>query len=243
VNTAVEVMVARLAKEFGEDELDFRKKFIKDDRAKAVIDKVAEAGNWGRSLPNGVAQGLGFHKEYKGVNAVLAEIDTRPQTVNRKAHGHAKPSDKTHEATVFGPRVTKMIMAVDVGLAINPRGLQAQMEGGMMSAIGQVLTESAHLKNGNFAEGSWDNYFYTREWNAPKEVQVIVMPPSTGVPGGAGEFGVAASKAAVANAYFHATGKMPTEFPINHNDPLPFTPYPRQPPLPESPTDGLDHAY
>ena len=69
------------------------------------------------------------------------------------------------------------------------------------------------------------------------------MPPTTGDPGGAGEFGVAASKAAVACAYGAATGTMPTSFPINHNAPLGFTPYPTVPSIPPSPTDGLDFAY
>jgi isoquinoline 1-oxidoreductase beta subunit len=36
---------------------------------------------------------------------------------------------------------------------------------------------------------------------------------------------------------------MPTTFPINHNDPLGFTPYPVVPPLPESPTNGLSDTF
>jgi isoquinoline 1-oxidoreductase subunit beta len=45
--------------------------------------------------------------------------------------------------------------------------------------------------------------------------------------------------AAVACAYARATGTLPTSFPINHSQPLGFTPYPTVPPLPESPTDDL----
>ncbi len=66
---------------------------------------------------------------------------------------------------------------------------------------------------------------------------------SAHVLGGAGEFGVAAAKAAVACAYARATGKLPTSFPINHDGPLAFAPYPFVPPLPQSPTDGLDFAF
>jgi isoquinoline 1-oxidoreductase beta subunit len=73
-------------------------------------------------------------------------------------------------------------------------------------------------------------------------VQIVVMPPTTGHPGGAGEFGVAASMAATACAYARATGSMPTVFPINHNAPLGFTPEPLEPPIPQSPTDGLANA-
>jgi isoquinoline 1-oxidoreductase subunit beta len=43
----------------------------------------------------------------------------------------------------------------------------------------------------------------------------------------------------VACAYARATGRVPTTFPINHDAPLGFTPYPTVPPLPESPTDAL----
>ena len=49
--------------------------------------------------------------------------------------------------------------------------------------------------------------------------------------------------AAVANAYARATGTMPTSFPINHNLPLGFTPLPTVPPIPQSPTDGLQEEF
>ncbi|HZE49499.1 MAG TPA: xanthine dehydrogenase family protein molybdopterin-binding subunit, partial [Jatrophihabitantaceae bacterium] len=89
---------------------------------------------------------------------------------------------------------------------------------------------------------SWDHYFYTRQWNVPPDVQIVVMPPTTGQPGGAGEFGVAAAFAAVACAYARATGTMPTTFPINHAT-LGFEPLPTVPPIPQSPTDGLAHTF
>jgi isoquinoline 1-oxidoreductase beta subunit len=56
-------------------------------------------------------------------------------------------------------------------------------------------------------------------------VQVIVVPANADEPG-AGELGVAAAMAAVANAYARATGTVPTSFPINHNLPLGFRPVP-----------------
>jgi hypothetical protein len=60
--------------------------------------------------------------------------------------------------------------------------------------------------------------------------------------GGIGEFGVAATMAATACAYWRATGTFPMQFPINHDQPLGFTPYPTVPPLPQSPTNGLTYA-
>src|SRR5690606_32546424 len=90
-----------------------------------------------------------------------------------------------------------------------------------------------------FLEASWDNYFYTRQWNTPPEVEIIVMPSDRKTPGGAGEAGVAASMAAVACAYARAVGRVPDYFPVNHRDPLAFKPKPFIPPIPQSPTNGL----
>ena len=228
VGTATELMVDQVAKAMGQDPYKFRRAFAKDSRMVAVLDTVAKAANWGRAMAPGTAQGIAVHSEYKGRAACVVEIDCTPKTVNRKVpHGYT------------GPRVTKAVYAVDAGLPINPLGLQAQMMGGIMDGIAQTLSYSLHLKDGHFLEGSWDDAYYTRQWNTPFEVNVIVMPPSTGEPGGAGEFGVAASMAATACAYARATGTLPTRFPINHDGPLGFTPFPTVPPIPQSPTDGL----
>ena len=232
VCTAQELITDQLAKVARSNPYAFRRKFVKHARGRAVLDKVAQVGNWGRTMPAGTAQGIALHNEYKGWCACLVELDCRPQTVQREIRD-----------AWTGPRVTKVVFAVDVGLVINPTGLVAQMQGGIMDGIAQTLTSSLHLKDGAFLEGSWDNYFYTRQWNVPPDVQVIVMPSTSDRPGGAGEFGVAASMAAVACAYARATGKVPTEFPINHAQPLGFEPLPTVPPIPQSPTDGLDHAF
>jgi isoquinoline 1-oxidoreductase beta subunit len=230
VCTATELMVDQLAKAMGKDPYRFRRAFMRDARLKAVLDAVAKAGHWGRRMAPGTAQGIAVHSEYKSRGACLIEIDCRRATVER----HVKDA-------YTGPRVTKAIFAVDAGLPINPLGLKAQMMGGVMDGIAQILTYSLHLKNGHFLEGSWDNAYYTREWNSPFTLDVIVMSPTGNDPGGAGELGVAPSMAAVACAYARATGKLPTSFPINHNKPLGFTPLPTVPSIPQSPTNGL-HA-
>ena len=230
VTCARELVVDRLAAKLGEDPYRFRHDFVQDDRSRAVLAKAAELGDWGRPMPARTAQGIAFHAEYRGVTAALVEIDCRPGTVDRPIRDG-----------VAGPRVTRVVFAVDAGLVINPRGLEAQMMGGIMDGIALALTSSLHLRDGHFLEASWDNYFYTRQWNVPFDLHVEIMPDTTGEPGGAGELGVAAAMSAVACAYGRATGTQPTRFPINH-DTLSFTPKPAVPPVPESPTDGLEHA-
>src|SRR3954447_16513526 len=231
VCTATELMVDRVAAAFKKDPVAFRKEFVRDDRLKAVLERAAAAGDWGRAMPAGTAQGVAIHKEYKGASACLVEIDCRPQTVNRQVRD-----------AYTGPRVTKVVYAVDVGLPINPLGIKAQIMGGAMDGIAQALSYGLHLEDGYFLEGSWDDAFYTRQWNTPAQVEVIVLPSTTGVPGGVGEFGVGTTMAAVACAYGRATGKPPTSFPVNHDGPLGCEPFPTEPPIPPPPTDGLAKA-
>ncbi|WFG43595.1 molybdopterin cofactor-binding domain-containing protein [Pseudonocardia alni] len=229
VCTARDLIVDRIAEKMGKDSYEFRREFLRNDAMRAVLDKVAEEGDWGRSMPDGTAQGIGFHVEYKGFAACLVEIDCRPQTVDRKVR-----------QARTGPRVTKAVFAVDGGLVINPLGFKAQIMGGINDAIAMTLTSSLHLVDGHFLEASWDNYFYTRQWNTPLDLQVHLVDNGRPEPGGAGEFGVAPTCGAIANAYARATGRVPDHFPILHNEPLPFEPYPTVPPIPPSPTNGLD---
>jgi isoquinoline 1-oxidoreductase beta subunit len=209
--------------------VEFRRAFLKqDERMLAVLTKAAEVGRWGRAMTKGTGQGIAVHNEYKSRIACLVEIDCRRATVSRRI-----PNATT------GPRVTKVVIAVDTGLPINPLGLDAQMLSGAMDGIAQVLTASLHVDKGLPLEGSWDDFRYTRQWNTPFDFQCVIMPPTTEHPGGAGELAVGVTQAAVACAYARAVGRTPTEFPVNHHDPLGFQVKSKVPPIPQSPVNGL----
>jgi isoquinoline 1-oxidoreductase subunit beta len=228
---AREMFVSKLADGMGMDDYEFRRAFLKNDLMRAVLDKVAERGDWGRTMPEGTAQAIGFHEEYHAYTACLMEIDARPSMVNRKIR-----------EAYTGPRITKAIMAIDIGNAINPRNVQAACQGGCMDGIAQALTASSHISDGLPLEASWDNYRYTRQWNVPSIFECHVMPANREIGGGAGEVGVAASQAAAAVAYYRVTGEHVTEFPVNFRDPLGFVVKPRIPPIPQSPINGRRFA-
>ena len=231
--TARELMVDRIAATMGKDPYEFRAAYVKQQRWRRVLRRAAKEADWGRSMKDGTAQGIGLHVEYKGAAACVVEIDCRPDTVHRKIR-----------QARTGPRVTKVTYVVDIGLVINPRGVEAQMMGGINDALAMTLTASMHLHDGHFVEASWDNYFYTRQWNTPPEMNIIVVQDSEAPePGGVGEFGVAATCGAIACAYARATGRVPEYFPLDHKEPLPFEPYPTVPPIPPSPTNGLDTTF
>ena len=201
---AEEIVVDEIAKQQGKDPAAFRREFLKTDRQRAVLAKVVREGAWGRRMPAGFAQGIAFHDEYKSCTACLVEVDARD------------PRD---------PRVTRATIAVDVGLPINPRGLQAQMLGGLTDAIATVFRAGLHVVDGLPLEGSYSQFHYARQADSPRDVKIFVMPPTTGEPGGAGELGLPAAVGACANAYARATGRTVRSFPIVF--PVDFTPFPK----------------
>jgi len=190
--TAEEILVDEIAKALGKNPVEMRRTFLKTDKARAVLDKVASEGNWGRAMLPGTAQGVALHGEYRSIAACLVEIDCRGSN----------------------PRVTKAVMALDVGLQVNPSGVRAQAMGAVIDGISTVLLAGNHLDNGAFKEGSFSDFKYARQADAPLTCDVHLVG-GTGEPGGVGELSVPAAAGAVANAYARATGKKPRNFPIN----------------------------
>jgi isoquinoline 1-oxidoreductase beta subunit len=203
VRAAEEILVDEVARGFGKDPVAFRRSMLKTARARAVLDTVAQRGKWGRAMPAGHAQGVALHEEYKSCTACLVEIDA----TDRKQ-----------------PRVTKAVIAVDVGRPINPRGLESQLLGGLTDGISTILQAGVHIDKGLPVEASFAQFHYARQRHIPSNVDIVIMP-ANGEPGGAGELGVPAAAAAVANAYARATGTSPRSFPINFD--VDFEPLPR----------------
>ena len=190
--TAEEILVDEIAKALGKDPVAMRRKFLKTADARAVLDKIDTEGKWGRTMSSGTAQGVALHAEYRSIAACLVEIDCRGEK----------------------PRVTKAVMALDVGRQVNPSGLRAQAMGSLMDGISTVLSAGNHLDDGAFREGSYSDFKYARQADAPLTCDVYLLDGS-GKPGGVGELCVPAAAGAVANAYARATGKKPRKFPIN----------------------------
>ncbi|WP_284436670.1 molybdopterin cofactor-binding domain-containing protein [Streptomyces sp. TUS-ST3] len=193
MRTAEEIVVDEVARSLGKDPIAFRRTTLRNKAVKAVLDKVADAGHWGRELPAGRAQGVAVHEEYGSCVACLVEIDA------------TDPKD---------PRVTKVVMAADVGTAVNPRGLEAQLMGTAIDGISTVLQAGLHIDRGAVRESSYADFHYARQRHAPLRFEAHIMP-SRREPGGAGELGVPAAAGAVANAYARATGSRPRRFPLN----------------------------
>ncbi len=106
-------------------------------------------------------------------------------------------------------RVLKVISANDVGMAVNPLGLQGQIEGGVMMGLGNCLTEEFIMDNGNVVTDHLARYRVPGMMLTPEITSIIVEHPiSTGPYGakGVGEICSIPTTPAITNAIYNAVG-------------------------------------
>ena len=190
---AIESFMDELAADRGEDPLAFRLRHLKDPRAQAVVEAAAQRASWaGWQKREGAGHGLGFAR-YKGFGAycaAVAEVETDPDI-----------------------RVRRLVLAVDVGEAINPDGVANQMEGGAIQATSWVLKEAVRFDRSRITSDTWESYPILRFSEVPAvEVEIVARPEEK--PLGAGEAAHGPVAGAIANAVYDALGVRVRDLPI-----------------------------
>jgi xanthine dehydrogenase molybdenum-binding subunit len=115
-------------------------------------------------------------------------------------------------------RVLKVIAANDVGIAINPLGLQGQVEGGIMMGIGNCLTEQLKLENGHVLTERLSQYHVPGIQLTPEITSIVVEHPTAEGPYGAkgvGEICSIPTTPAITNAIYNAIGLRLDRTPVN----------------------------
>lgn len=106
-------------------------------------------------------------------------------------------------------RVLKVISANDVGMAVNPLGLQGQVEGGVMMGLGNCLTEEFIMDNGYVVTDHLARYRVPGIMLTPEIMAIIVEHPAAEGPYGAkgvGEIVSIPTTPAITNAIYNAVG-------------------------------------
>ncbi len=106
--------------------------------------------------------------------------------------------------------ILRGVSAFDVGKAINPGQVKAQMEGGFVQGMSSALFESLNLKDGVVRSPSFVDYRIATAADAPKDLQAIIVEEAQDDgPWGArgiGEHSMVPTIPAIANAIFDAVG-------------------------------------
>jgi CO/xanthine dehydrogenase Mo-binding subunit len=119
----------------------------------------------------------------------------------------------TGEVQVLG-----MWAAHDVGRAVNPRGVEGQIEGGIVQALGQGLMEDYQLQNGHTTTPGFAKYILPTSLDVPRITSLIVEDPDPigrlGVKG-IGEPAMVPTIPAIMNAIYDAVGVRITSLPAS----------------------------
>lgn len=114
-------------------------------------------------------------------------------------------------------KVNKIWAAHDVGRAINPAGLEAQVEGGTAQGIGWALTENFRIENGKVITPNLSTYLLPTAMDVAEVETILIEDPEPEGPWGAkgiGEPAIIPTAAAIANAVTHAIGVQMNEIPM-----------------------------
>jgi isoquinoline 1-oxidoreductase beta subunit len=190
----METMLDELAHNAGRDPVEYRQGLLKEHpRHLAALNLVAEKGNWKKALPAGRFKGVAVNEAFGSYVASIAEVSI--------VNGQVK--------------VHKIDCAIDCGLAVNPEGVKAQTESGIIFGLTMALYGELTLEGGKLQQNNFYDYRIARMNEAP-EINVYIVE-SDGKMGGAGECAVPPTAPAIANAIFAATGKRIYNLPImNH---------------------------
>jgi xanthine dehydrogenase molybdenum-binding subunit len=115
-------------------------------------------------------------------------------------------------------RVLKIISANDVGMAVNPLGLQGQVEGGVMMGLGNCLTEEFLMDNGQVVSDHLARYRVPGIMLTPEITSIIVEHPTAEGPYGAkgvGEICSIPTTPAITNAIYNAVGVRVDKLPVD----------------------------
>ena len=99
------------------------------------------------------------------------------------------------------------------GLAVNPRGIEAQLQGGTIDGLSPALNLQITLKDGKIEQSNFDNYPLLRMASVPRLIEADVLPYGD-TPTGMGEMGIPSLAPALGNAIFNASGKRIRNLPI-----------------------------
>jgi len=187
---AAESFMDELAHVTGIDPVEFRLRFLEDERARAVIEAASQKSR--RESKPGIegenrGRGIGFvqYKNLQSYIAVVAEVEVDISS------GHIS--------------LLKGTIAADAGQIVNAEAVRSQLEGIFIQAASWTLKEQVSFDRYGITSADWNSYPVIRSKDAPS-VNVILLNRVNERFLGIGEAGQGPVAAAIANAVYDAAG-------------------------------------
>jgi isoquinoline 1-oxidoreductase subunit beta len=189
----VESFIDELAHTAKRDPLEYRRALLtRKPRHLKTLEWAAEKAGWGAPLAPGRARGIAMVECFGTIVVHVAEVEV---------------------ADDGALKVHRITSAVDCGLAVNPDGFKAQIEGAIVFGLSAALYGEITLSKGAVEQQNFPDYPVVRLADCPA-IEVHMMESDAPF-GGGGEPGTPPVAPAVTNAIFAATGIRIRELPIN----------------------------
>ena len=185
-----ECMMDELAVAAGRDPIEIRLQLLTDDPSRRTLEAVAEMAGWSDGPPPGRARGVAFALVFGAPTAQVIEV----------------------EQTAQGIKVTHVWVAADVGVALDPRNLDAQLISGVSFGLSAAIGEKITVSNGVVEQSNFHDYGPLRMYQAPP-VTTRILENSPHIRG-IGEPGTPCAAPALANAVFALTGQRIRSLPL-----------------------------
>ena len=198
INTfAVEAAINELARTAGQDALQFRRGRLTDPRWLAVLDAVAGASAWSTPSRAGTARGVAIGAAFNTIVAMVVEVTG---------------------SSLTNFRLSRVWLAADSYLTVNPRNVEAQLTGGVVHAINATLYGQQTFTNGAAQRKNFNTNPVIRLQQMPTVSVTLIPRPATldrtAAIGGVGELGVPTFAPALAGALLKLTGQAVRSLPL-----------------------------
>ena len=200
---ASESFIDELAEAAGKDPLEYRLHLLAEDtdikyfdttwstaRMRNVLKLAAEKAGWGKPLTKGHYRGIACFCCFSSYAAEVVEISMAND----------------------GPRIHRVVVAVDCGQVVNPNILDQQIHSAIIYGLTNALRAQITIDKGRVVQGNFDDYPPLRMNEAP--VVEAHFVPSTEAPTGIGEPPVPPLAPALCSAIYAATKKRIRALPI-----------------------------
>ena len=114
------------------------------------------------------------------------------------------------------PTVNEIVVAMDVGLAVNPDGIRSQVEGSVLWGLSNALYEKMTASDGKLEPNNFDKYKWQTIEGLPKlRIEIVENGP---YPTGVGEPATSVVPPAITNAIYNAVGARLRSLPISREE-------------------------
>lgn len=190
----METLIDDIARATKQDPVAYRMKLMdaKAVRHRAALQLAVDKSGYGKkTLPAGRAWGVAVHESFDSVVAYVVEASVE------------NGAPKLHQVTA----------GVHCNLAVNPKSVEAQIQGGALMGLSMCVPGAAiTLKDGVVEQSNFGDFAVPRITDMPAIAVHIV--PSADAPTGVGEPGLPPLAPAFANAIASLTGKPLRELPF-----------------------------